>query len=521
MALIARPSLFRCDFLSSLKGRLWPWLLGCALLVLLESWFSLPAMAAGGVGTNMVLLLDSSGSMKITDPDDLRKPAAKLLVSLLGEQDRASIISFSDQGYPVTYLLDAKTQDSEKKLFSAIEKISSLGVQTNLYSAIAAAESVLARDTDTSRRKLIVLMSDGKMDLGDDEKSRTQSARLFQELIPRLKAADTELQTIAFTNESDKVLLAKIARETGGNFYVAESDVELHNTFGKIFEHTAQPNMLPMEGGHFLIDSAIEEITIIGSKNNPEVVLSITAPDGNTYFPSDKPETYKWLTTPMFDMITIRQPESGEWDLRASSNRNKAFIITNLELQISILPDQPAAGERIQIQAWLDKDGEVLGTPAIVDKILMSAQITLPDGRFAPLPVKAEQTTANDGRRTGVFTGNFIVPDAGRYEIAMSAVTGTLQRKRSVSFTTEGHSAAPVVTEPQPEVQAPQTDIDPVEESQDNTTALWAIYIFFAFNVLVAVIVAATILWRKRKTNIKTKTKDKGKINKKAKKAQK
>lgn len=482
--------------------------------------YSFPTTAEETSGTNIVLLLDSSGSMKTTDPDSLRKPAAKLLVSLLGENDRASIISFSDHGYPVTYLLDAANSTNQVQLFAAIEKISSRGTQTNLYSAIATAESVLEQDKDESRRKIIVLMSDGKMDLGDDEKSNEYVEKLLSELLPQIKAGNTELQTIAFTDQSDKVLLATIARETGGNFYVAENDKELHNTFSKIFEHTKQPNMLPVEGGNFQVDNSINEITIVGSKNNAEVALSLTSPSGNTYFPHNKPENFRWLITPLFDMITISNPESGAWDLRASSNKNKAYIITNLELQFSIRPNEPGVNERLHLQAWLEKDGEVLTSQTILANMQLTGQVSFPDGSVANLPIKTEQTSADAGATTGLFTANLIPPSAGQYEISLMADSGTFQRKRGISFRVNAMPVETLTPEPRPE-SVPESVPEPAPEpamelaatddnsDQNNSTLLLAIYIFIGTNIVLALAVGTTILLRKRKNKIKVAKKSK------------
>lgn len=476
-------------------------------MLLLSGWAALPAIAAespdsNAQGTNIVLLMDSSGSMKLTDPQNLRKPAAKLLVSLLGKNDRASIISFSDYGYPVTYLLNTTDASSQGQLFTAIDKISSRGLQTNLYSAIATAESVLAKDSDPNRRKLIVLMSDGKMDLGDIEISRTQSEKLFSELLPRLKAANIELQTIAFTGESDKALLERIAHETGGQFYVAESDAQLHNTFSEIFEQTARPNMLPVEGGHFLTDNSINEITIVGTKINAEAALALTAPNGNTYFPHNKPDNYKWLITPLFDMITITKPDSGAWALQASNNLNKAYIITNIELQISIQPPEPAAGEHIQIQAWLEKEGEVLTSTAILNNLLMSARVILPNGLSAQLPLKSEQASADTDNTSGIYTSNLVLDDAGHYEISLAADSGTFQRKRGISFEAKPLSTETSSAKPQVQTEPAVKEISVAENTaQTDPTLILAIYAFIGTNIVLVLIVGATMLWRKRRNN--------------------
>ena len=458
-------------------------------------------------GSNMVLLMDSSGSMKTTDPEDLRKPAAKLLVSLLGEDDQASIISFSDQGYPVTHLLSVHTAGGQDALFAAIDKVSSRGVYTNLYGAVAKARDILAEDSDPERRKLIVLMSDGHMDLGDEEKSRAHTQKLLTELTPLLLQDNIELQTIAFTEQSDKTLLAQIARETGGRFYVADSDQELHNSFSQIFENTAQPNMLPVEGGRFQIDDSIRQITIIGSKNSPEVALALNAPSGKRYTAGNAPEGFKWLNTPLFDMITINEPESGGWELMASGDDNKAYIITNLELKLSIHPQQPVSNQQIELQAWLEQDGEVLTRSSVLDILQLSGRVSFPDGRSATLPIQTEVTTDGNFTATGMFSALLVPPSAGQYEISLSADAGTFERKRSISFLVEAGStvksesapADPMVpSSEEPASDPAETTETPPEDAIDGDLLI-AIYGFIGINIFLALVVGATILLRKRK----------------------
>ena len=60
------------------------------------------AQARGNI--DVALVIDSSGSMKKTDPRSLRIPAAKLFISLLDSNDRAAVLSFSDKGHPIAGL---------------------------------------------------------------------------------------------------------------------------------------------------------------------------------------------------------------------------------------------------------------------------------------------------------------------------------------------------------------------------------------------------------------------------------
>ena len=80
------------------------------------------AYAATRPGIDAVLVMDSSGSMKTTDPQKLRIPAAKLFISLLGKDDRVGVISFSDDGYPVIGLTPAHTKQDQARLFRAVDK---------------------------------------------------------------------------------------------------------------------------------------------------------------------------------------------------------------------------------------------------------------------------------------------------------------------------------------------------------------------------------------------------------------
>ena len=73
--------------------------------------------AAKSTGIDAVLVLDSSGSMKHTDPLNLRLPAAKLFIALLGDKDRAGVISFSDQGYPILGLTPQADDEELKKAY--------------------------------------------------------------------------------------------------------------------------------------------------------------------------------------------------------------------------------------------------------------------------------------------------------------------------------------------------------------------------------------------------------------------
>jgi len=305
------------------------------------------------------------------------------------------------------------------------------------------------------------------MDLGDDERSRDYSEKLFSTLLPELKAAGIQMQTIAFTEQSDKELLANIALETDGRFYVTKSDKELHQTFAAIFEQSAQPDMLPFDEGRFQVDDSISEVTIVGSKDNSDVTLSLTTPFNKTYTADDRPKQYKWRKSPLFDLITIPDPAPGVWHVKASNNNNKAYVITNLALAGSITPGTPFAGDTIKIQAWLEREGNVLIKEVILSSLELTAQIMTPGGTthtfpFNELSEQTEQTNVN-----GIFTGYLQLSSSGRYTITLTADSGTFQRTQNylVDVVVPPVEESPAVSDDMVGAEDPQQQISENEES--------------------------------------------------------
>jgi hypothetical protein len=384
-------------------------------------------------GIDVVLVMDSSGSMKKTDPKELRKPAAKLFISLLGKDDRASVVSFSDQGYPVIFLTSVDGKKNQQKLFKATDKISSRGYYTNLYGAIDSAMKVLEKSHDKEHRKIIVLMSDGEMDMGCEEKSETQTNKLENELLQKLKNKNVELQTIAFTDKSDQKLLSKIARETGGKFFMAKTDKKLHEIFASIFEHNKSPNMLPFVGDKFTIDDSIEEVTIIGSKGSPDTKLILHAPDKKQIDSESRNDNVTWFVSEMFDMITIQKPKSGKWKLESSAGKNKAYVITNLKLHVQTQPEQLTAGSTVNVTAWLEDNKDQVTNESVLSTVKMSAHLSHSDESEIRKVLKwANKKKKKKEKKDDKFTADIKLEKPGEYKLKISAIGGTFAREREM-----------------------------------------------------------------------------------------
>ena len=415
-------------------------------------------------GLDAVLLMDSSGSMHKNDPKKLRVPAAKLFMSLLGKEDRVGLVSFSDAGYPVLHLthLDGDMQD---KALAATDRVSSKGIYTNLYAALLKGREMLEKEGDPDREKIMILMSDGRMDVGDDFEDHKLSKQVAGEVIDQLKADKIKVYTIAFTEASDMELLGKVADDTGALSRLARTDRDLHEVFSTIFESAKAPDMLPMEGGEFVVDSSIEEVTIVASKERSDVRIYLESPSGKQVSSDDAGDSLKWFVSDYFDMITVRNPEQGRWKLLFSAGNNRAYIVTNLSMGTNLKGGEVDTGTQTDIESWLEKDGKLLNTEAMLTNTRFFIEITEPDGAVSDAFPMLDQGDFGDRQAAdGIYSNMLTFSKPGEHKLKVIARSETFERSKAAYFHVLEPAEPMDAPEPAPEpVTEPEPEAEPVE----------------------------------------------------------
>ncbi len=366
-----------------------------------------------------VLLLDSSGSMKHTDPKRLRVPAAQMFVSLLDGGDRAGLASFSDQGYPIVRLTKVDA-DGRRTLLTGAEKVSSKGAYTNLYAALETGISLLGESNSDGVPRYLILLSDGHMDTGDAAQDRALTKRLQEGLLPALRQQGIKVYSIAFTRESDTNLLQAIATDSGGVFQLIEDQSGLHDAFAEIFENAKSPNMLAVDGGQFQVDDSIREITIVAPHAQHGRVRLRDPADGEID-KSAHPDTVRWMHSASFDLITIPSPKPGTWHLITDQNDNRAYVVTDLELVTDLKQNQFERGKILTLQAWMTDKGQRLLKPEVLASTEFLLQLQWADGRRQSI---ALSSPGADGAATAQIPLN----QAGAMQLTLYARSTTFER---------------------------------------------------------------------------------------------
>lgn len=174
---------------------------------------------------DVMLDIDSSGSMSWNDPSGYRKTAAKSFIDALIEGDRAGVVDFDSYGR----LYQPLTTDyaAAKR---AVDWIDSSG-GTDIASGIRLSNNELINNGNPDHLKATILLTDGEGYYND---YYTKQA----------KDAGITIYTIGLGYSVDESLLRSIAEGTDGAYYPVSSAEDLPEVFRRI----AEGNPIPDDG---------------------------------------------------------------------------------------------------------------------------------------------------------------------------------------------------------------------------------------------------------------------------------
>lgn len=349
------------------------------LILLLITALALPGAHAASE-PELHVLIDVSGSMKKTDPENLRKPALRLLGDLVPEQSRVQVDLFGNR---ITTVLPASraTGETKRAMREAAGRIRSNEPFTDIPAALEAANHAWGEETQRN----IILLSDGKVDISPDEAVNDRATkRLRDQVIPALIDNDVQVHTVALSEAADAAILTEIAERTGGLALSARSNADLQRVFLSLFEATAPRTGVPLVENRFRVDDSISELTLVVFREDGAEPTRIKLPDGGEVDATlaASLEDWRWDDSAGRDLITIDDPPAGSWQILAAEDPdNRALVITDLKLGMPDLPSRIYPGETIDGQLLLTNHGEPIVEPRLTDDISASVHVSGPDGK--------------------------------------------------------------------------------------------------------------------------------------------
>jgi Mg-chelatase subunit ChlD len=463
-----------------------------------------PGVAAERHGIAAVLIVDTSGSMKKSDPLMIRRAAVQLFVSLLDAQDTVAITGFDDDARVLAAAVALDTA-SRRRLLAAAGRITSKGAHTNLHTALDEGLELLQTIPDRGERRMLILLTDGIMDSGDATRDAAYAAELRGAFAARCRNRRVKVHTLAFTEASDRALLAEVAAATGGNFEIAETDADLPPVFARLFEKVKLPESLPVRDSAFEVDPSVQRFTVYLQKRS-DVQAELHTPGGVRQTAARHEAKTDWLETPQFAVATVAQPEPGTWRATADApGAERVYAAADTPLLVAVSPARVAAGEPVRVESRFERDGRPFLPAAPIE---ISA--VLDDGTVAPGAAIALNDEGRDGDRTAadlVYTATVTPAVAGRAVLKVTAHASGLSRARSVTLQVDApRRVAPARPSPPPSPLAAESPPLPPAESPTKARLAPAgplhgmIVDLLLLNALFAVLIGAVLaIWYLRR----------------------
>ena len=176
------------------------------------------APKASEEGSNLVFLVDVSGSMNDDNKLDLAKRALSMLVDELGEKDSVSIVTYAS-GEEI--LIEGASPAKDKaRLLGAIDALSA-GGSTNGQRGLAQAYEVAQRYLRPKGNNRVIMCSDGDLNVGITSESD------LHDFVTEKKETGIYLSVLGFGNGNYKdTKMETLADDGNGNYYYIDSILE-------------------------------------------------------------------------------------------------------------------------------------------------------------------------------------------------------------------------------------------------------------------------------------------------------
>lgn len=306
------------------------------------------------------LIIDTSGSMKSTDPDSMRETASRIFIDLLSAEDSLGILSFSTEVteiQPMTII--GQTKGMMKS--NLTDKLIGDG-DTDYLKAFQAAYRQLSDVQEKNTRKVIVFITDGNPDpnparnrevgflagymdefwntvrtLGEEAYPvyTVGIGALDHEVINRI-ALETKGKSSVFSDASEMAMeFFHITAELKNREVFVGEKMDIRNGTGVSFDsgkHTLQTT--------FVITHALSEISV-----------SVETPDGEMNHDLVHMENNEKYT-----LVTIDEPDeknSGQWHLKIEGN-GEAEVFGAKDQAVKVWMEEPISGYRYPAGEALD-----------------------------------------------------------------------------------------------------------------------------------------------------------------------
>lgn len=274
------------------------------------------------LGQSTALVIDKSGSMgepgsradgtTVSSRLAVAKEALRAYINTLDDSETVSISSFSNDSATHLSMQNGRVGDVAGSLHQILQTIQPDG-DTNIGAGLSEAFSQL--DGSSATEKFALLLSDGENNVGD-----------YGPVVSSYVKRGWPICTIGFGTQAGERQLKAIARQTGCSYSFANAE-NLVQKYQEMSSYTQNrgfvlqtSDLLPQSGKisyPFTIYAGAESVRAYSSWGGSKLRVELTDPSGRKYTDPLVGEPIRLKAGSTFQMLEIKQPESGQWTLEA------------------------------------------------------------------------------------------------------------------------------------------------------------------------------------------------------------
>lgn len=406
--------------------------------------------------TDVVLVMDESGSMVKADKERLAIEAAKLFVDMEKTSGTSiALVEFSNQIIS-TGLIDTNQQQNKNHIKEILGAVQYSGTaHTDTGAGLLEAISIL-ENSENENDKAILLFTDGKtdIDIGTPGRTTEDSINDVNRAVQIANEKGYKIYCIGLNADGkvDEQMLQNIATTTGGQYKIATNVNELPDFFNSIFANMDQSEKQDIDeydadgnyhDVHFEIDnSSVMEanIVILSSKQLEDVIL--TDPSGNLVNLQEN-ENVTFSNSAKYSLVKLFYPTIGEWSIQVkgvSGDHIKVSLIYNydIDLAVDVQNASVVKGRDVVLKAYLVSKGETITDKEIYQNL--SGYVNVVNKNTG----KVQQETLELNEEGDVLMGRFNAYECALYDVSVH-VEGSGFYRDSEVFSVEASKMPPSI----------------------------------------------------------------------------
>jgi len=390
---------------------------------------------------NIQIVIDGSGSLvtgkDATDPSGLRYDAINLFLALLtNEGNDVGAIVFDDKSSPFilnTGLTSLQGKDQKIIMSDQIRKAGT-GNDTDIGSALYAAVDELVKNGN-NRPSVVILMSDGRTDLGNNKDALKQSLQRKEDAIVLAQENNIPIYTLCLNASpvADPSELSEIASRTNAQAIEVNSAEDLSDAFKQFYTLIFSTSTENIQEDTFPASGELGydfEVPVFGAE---EVNIIINAQGISTETLSSPSRDWtkeevanSTMKGGIYRIIKLVNPEPGPWHINLEGRQGDKSMInilynvnTEAVLETADGSSEYSLGEKAQLRLALAQEGTIITDPNVSKEYQAEATFeNLSTGDVSTVPM------VSDNR--GGITCELARTDYSTYKVKAKAWCNTI-----------------------------------------------------------------------------------------------